>query len=528
MTEWINAGGRVALMGAREPRWAEAEVLVAEALQALESGAVKRAASTVSRALGIDPRNAVALHLAGTIARRMGRLDTALAALQHARDLAPDDHRVANDLGLVHQDLGRPGSALTAFEASLALAPDALAPAINHAASLLRLRRYHAAVEALRALAERFPADGRVLTNLAVAEESAGMNRQAARSVAAALGRDPGRGLLVATAARLERRAGQQDKARLRLERWLKDAGDTDNAREPCLFELGKAADAAGDEDAAVDAFRRAGRLRARRIRALVSQESARTTLSAAIARTESWLDDDAEDGAAGGSPALVVGSPGAGVGDLARALRARAAAVVIEESSPFAALAPTWPASGPDAPTQIALRNRYLALAAEHDRPVGARHVIDAASANLLALDRALTLFPRARVLLMVRHPADLLLAARTEAWEPNALGATLARDEDALALFESIALLARRLARRLGDRLHLLRAESLHADRDAAVADALRFFRIPERDAPALSIGTRPEGLPPGRWQAYGDWLSPWRDRLTALARSQGYTTD
>ena len=60
------------------------------------------------------------------------------------------------------------------------------------------------------------------------------------------------------------------------------------------------------------------------------------------------------------------------------------------------------------DAAARETLRTHYLTLANQQYRVRGARHIIDVSAANVLRIDRILALYPTARIVLVVRHPAD------------------------------------------------------------------------------------------------------------------------
>jgi tetratricopeptide (TPR) repeat protein len=525
MSTWINSSGRVALLPASATPWREADVLFAQAVALSESGRHMRCAELLIKALSVDADHTSALHLAGITARRLGKAAMALQLLTTAHQLAPRDPRIANDLGLVLSDHGRLVDALDTFDATLAVAPQSTAVLVNRAAVLARMHRYSESVSAYQKLEKQGTPNVAVLANLAAVLEADAQFDAAARAVAKGLKLSDNTVELSLAAARLERRAGQNTKAVKRIRRCLGEDLQTPIATA-LQMELGRNLDLVEDHKGALVAFRRGQRLNARHVREKIANDVADTHFVNAVARIEPVLQSEqAVTPERKAAPAIITGCPGAGVVDLAALLRQRAKAVVMDELSPMAHLDGAWPPSRPDNIVLEALRAKYLKLSAQHVRMKGARHIVDCSPAHLLRLDRILHLFPRARFVVVVRHPADLLIANYIQAHAPSVISARLTRASAVVQTIEALDRLGHALVKRMGSRLYRVRYEDLVREPEITVDAVLEFLRVPSSDARHPLKTDWREGLPPGRWVNYWSWLAPRKTAIERLASASGY---
>ena len=68
-----------------------------------ETGRLREAAGAYSRAVAIDPDYAEARHDLGVVLAMAGRYEEAMRELEAARNLRPDDARIAENLNRVRQ-----------------------------------------------------------------------------------------------------------------------------------------------------------------------------------------------------------------------------------------------------------------------------------------------------------------------------------------------------------------------------------------------------------------------------------------
>ncbi|GMU42903.1 MAG: hypothetical protein AMXMBFR25_08890 [Lysobacterales bacterium] len=186
-------------------------------------------------------------------------------------------------------------------------------------------------------------------------------------------------------------------------------------------------------------------------------------------------------------------------------------------------------------------LRRHYHADLARVLPTLGARRAVDKNPLNLVRLPLVATLFPRAQVLLALRHPCDVVLSCYMQNFRSPAFSIS----------FETLASTARMYARvfahyhqwsqRLPLPLHIVRYEDLVADvagtgrtlfafLGLAWSADLAAFTERARHKGAISTPSYAQVVRPvdpravGRWRRYRDWfegapmdaLRPWIERL------------
>ncbi|NKC15746.1 MAG: tetratricopeptide repeat protein [Gammaproteobacteria bacterium] len=526
MGYWVTSAGRVSVMPAGAARWTASDVAVVAGLRAKKTGRLSDAEEALRKALQIDTLNIQAMHSLGVVLRARGKLDEAASVLYAAAALEPDSWAIWNDLGLTREQQGRLYQARHIYRRAAEIPGAGPGPAINHANILIRLNRTQEAITAYRAVMERAPERAEAAINLATVLEKSGQLRPATAVVREGLIRDRRNPALNLTAARLERRAKRHPGAIMRLRKIL------DEERPPAIeaaiqAELGLCHDALGEMAEAMIAFTRANRLMRREARALIHD---RAQIFETLKQCSTALERRTQTSCPVRTPLFVVGIPGAGCSDLAAQLLARTGATILEDPGPMATIHAAWPKeeTSPEVPPPDQhvqqLRRLYFDLAAEQS---GRRDgpIIDISTANLLRMDIILTVFPSAQTALMVRHPADLALACLARVFQPSAISAHFHTLTDILKFLEHAEPLTHRLAKQLGENLHLIRYETLAEEPDRSILELLAFAGI-EAAAPATQCSLQlEEGFTPGRWNKYWPWLEEHAERLRSLCKTSGY---
>jgi tetratricopeptide (TPR) repeat protein len=137
------------------------------------------------------PENARAHYNLGTVLRRSGRLEEAIAAYRRSLELAPEQPKAHYNLGNALSARGEADAAVEHYRRALALAPD---HGLAHMNLGNRLQEQGHTDEAiahyLRAL-ELLPRDARVFYNFGLALEKAGRREEAIARYRSALALDP-------------------------------------------------------------------------------------------------------------------------------------------------------------------------------------------------------------------------------------------------------------------------------------------------------------------------------------------------
>lgn len=352
--------------------------------------------------------------------------------------------------------------------------------------------------------------------------------------------------------AQLATRRGDHALARQQLQALLERPQPDAMMRGDLMLKLGRCCDALGDVDAAMRAFANG---HAERHAQVTSTHAALPHADGLLAVLDAPLPvlPTARPVARPGDPAdplFLVGFPRSGTTLLEQLLDAHPALASFDEQPFLQRLVarinehePGYPAALPglDEDARRRLRQDYFADVARVLPGIGSRRAVDKNPLNLVRLPLVATLFPRAQVLLALRHPCDVVLSCYMQNFRSPAFAIT----------FETLASTARMYARvmahfhgysdRLGLPLHVVRYEDLVADVTGAGKALFAFLGLPWSDdlaafterarrKGAISTPSYAQVIQPvnqravGRWQRYRQWfdgepmdaLAPWIERL------------
>ncbi len=144
-----------------------------------DQGRHDEALAALDRAIELEPDNEVTLHNRGVALNELGRYDEALAALDRALELRPDDPVTLNNRGWALDGLDRYDEALAALDRALELAPDDPVMLSNRGRALDGLGRYDEALAALDRALELRPDNPVTLSNRGLALNGLGRHDEA-------------------------------------------------------------------------------------------------------------------------------------------------------------------------------------------------------------------------------------------------------------------------------------------------------------------------------------------------------------
>ena len=169
--------------------------LVAEAVQRASAlagqGRIDEAERVLADALAAEPDSLALLKLSGLLAYRAQRFETARQRYGHAREVAPGDPAIANNLGLALKALGQAPEAVAAFEQAIAIKPDHAKAHQNMALALIDMGQNDRAETALHKAIAIDPAYSRASCHLARLLRARLRHSEAAKVLQAALRADP-------------------------------------------------------------------------------------------------------------------------------------------------------------------------------------------------------------------------------------------------------------------------------------------------------------------------------------------------
>ena len=419
-------------------------------------------------------------------------------------------------------------------------------------AALERLRRTGEAVSAYEKALEIAPDDLEARANLADLHERTNNLEHAQALIDRVLQQAPDHPFANRVAATLARRRGEAEAAIARLERFA-DAYATPGIRQGIRFELGRLHDRGGDPATAFAHFHEANRIQAesaaaarfdpadyrRNIRTL------RETLSADWCA--GWTPLPVADGDA---PVFLVGFPRSGTTLLDQMLDSHPGVQVAEEKPMMEELKRLadersgYPGglAGMSATDQSGLRRAYWDRAGDYiDRKDGAVFV-DKLPLNLEKAVLIHRVFPDARFILALRHPADCVLSCFMQAFRPNIAMNNFHTVEDAARLYDLVFGVWEQARALLPLQVHQVRYEDVVADMRAEVEGLLTFLDLPWDDAvldytenaqrrgqintPSYNQVTEPiYTRARGRWTRYRDQMSGALETLEPWIERYGY---
>ena len=184
------------------------------------------------------------------------------------------------------------------------------------------------------------------------------------------------------------------------------------------------------------------------------------------------------------------------------------------------------------DEPSIDRARNAYFRVLDDHISPDFRGLVIDVLPFNSILLGLLYRLFPEARVVHTVRHPADVVLSNFMHPYESNDVTIHFDSIESTAHLYADVMGLTQHFQAILPMQFLELRYENLVYDFESERRRLLRYAGLmnpsglPEASAYAAEAEKVTATASVGRWQHYADVLEPIWDHLTPYVRAYGYT--
>lgn len=494
--------------------------------------AEKRLAAAVERL----PRRVEGWLGLGNARRMQGDPDGAAEAYREALALQPDNAAAWNNLGIVRADTRRDHDAIACFERALELAPEYDEAARGRAEALARVARFEAAQAAYEDLLRRHPDDGELALARAELLERANRGDEALEGLPPAdTLKQPG--LLArreALRARLLMRDGDLDGA---LEVVRAARRRTREEGLGCLE--GMLLDRLGQPEAAMKAF---GRGNAARMRLPACRRLQRQRLPEYLDhKIAQGVEPCSEDAAATSerTPVFIVGLPRSGTTLLDRMLDSHPDIQVLEEPESLRMAEAVIAAGGSVAEA----RERYWHYL---DDTIGldpARVIVDKNPLHVLHLDQVPALFPRATVVLSLRHPYDAALSCYMQDFALNPATVHFLELESTAGLCARLLRMMEGFERACPERVHRIRYEDLvtgeyraplegllnaiglswHDDVDGFTERASQSGIIKSASYEQVTRGLYTSAVE--RWRRYEEWIEPFRRELGPMLEYWGY---
>lgn len=576
------------------------------ALSALRLGKAEHAVSHLQRQLALTPGDAAArfnlvsalttlgrhaealanvsnyddhprlARIAGYLHQEAGQTGEAVHAYEAALAKVPDDWETWNNLGNCRLASGMTEAAITAFEKAINHSPGNSKPEIflNLAQALgaveNRDKRLHAAEEAHR----RFPDNAKVQLELGLAQAAAGLTEAAEatlkRTADAETSFGEARlelGLLYETTNRLEdldahivecEKLGSCAELKF-LQAWSMRRRDRYEEAQVLAAQIpdtinpirtaqlrAEIADRLGNHD---EAFFQYSLMNEAAVAAHPHPPgpSYRETI---VAQTETMGPPlkkcrPALLSLASADPVFIVGSPRSGTTLLDTLLGALPELQVFEEMPMLAEVENEFPdlANQTDVGTLDAARQRYFGLAARMGGDADGRRIVDKMPLHLTHMPIINRLFPNAAIILVERHPCDVVLSCYMSNFTLNRAMRSYTGLEEAARTYDAIFENWHKARKLLAVNVHHVRYERMVADLEGEMRPLIAFLGLPWRDevldnqanaarrglvrtASYSQIGQPLYTRSSGRWERYRHHLEPVIPILKPWVDKMGYS--
>ena len=452
------------------PAYPEAHNNLGNALQ--ELARFEEAVSSYNMAVHFSPKYAEAHCNCGRALQMVGERQQAAAAFRLALDLKPDYVKAIRNLGDVLWELEELEEAQASFERAIELDPEG--------------------EDNYVALAVFFERSSKLEDGLAMAEQ--------------ALRIKPGVLEAQVVAAKCERRLGREQEALSRLEVLNPERYDVVGG-EAALYELAALCDRTGNFQRAYHVYTTANELAAENPlwKRVDKNRYPQHIIELKTAFTTEWMESWTPPVPYWGvQPIFLIGFPRSGTTLLDQILDAHPSLHTIEEKPAVDVIKQRvreMPGGYPDALASMTaedvarLREAYFAEVASYMNGVPDGILVDKHPLNIMDAGLVYRLFPRAKLLLALRHPCDVVLSGFMQYFEPNLAMVQFGTLQDAAEFYRGVMGLWQQYAAVLPLSVHASRYEDLVAEFEPQTRRILDFLELPWDDS-ILEYAERAKG--------------------------------
>lgn len=548
------------------PRQADALHLLG--LVMLAKGKAQEAERLMAKALKLSGNHPVLLVNLGNAARAQGNTTKALKYYERAQTLYPLHDDIYLERGILLTDSRRFKDAFDEFKMLLELKPDSLEgySGAAHAASMLG--QFRLAIEYCeQALTHFIEPPIELLAMIAMSLERLSELPEAIVAAERVLAIKPDHGSVLRVWAKAQRRLAKRDLARLATLRTQLEAIDVEampfeDARV-IYSELAQICEESGDEDAAFEYFKKQND---KTFKIAVDLELDRTTYLNEInglvevyqpvlldrIRATSERAGKPSGREADRVPVFLVGFPRSGTTLLDQILDAHPDVQVIEEQPMVRKLYDGVAALSGGYPKALAslrddqrnkLRDLYWASVEEHGGDFSKRVIVDKMPLSIVHVPAISAVFPNARIILALRHPADCSLSCFMQDFEMNGAMLNFTSLEGVVHIYNQVMTLWQRYEAHLSLNVQRVHYERLVADLRGEVEPALNFLGLEWDEAmgdpaahakargtirtPSYAQVTQPiYGSAADRWRRYEKFMKPVLPKLEKHIQYFGYS--
>lgn len=529
---------------------------------------------------------AEAWHNLGHGQRALGKMDEAINSFEKAVKLAPGYRQARLNLGITLFNADSPVEALECFKALLARDENDPEALVNAGLCMQAIGRFDEARDHFRSAIERDPqrADAYFYLGILLGERGEAVGALEALNEAARLDPqnidtwietaavheqsneidatesalkkaeaiDPNYPALQMELAKLDRRRKQPEAAAKRLQA-IDPRSLQPRVAQRYFYELGFALDRIDESDAAFEAFTEANHIASFSARRQLIDETAFPRQCEALQR---WYESGAlgartlpeeEQGDLGEDLCFLIGFPRSGTTLLDITLNAHPDVSSIEEKPTLEPLITSLEAYPSDlamlrAPEINRLREQYREIIGNYLPENRGRLVLDKLPLRGIHVGFIKRLFPKAKLLFSLRHPADVVLSNFMQDYEPNDAFIHFDTIADSAATYDQVMRCWEAAEAALEPEVFYLHYEDLVSKPEETLQKVCDFMGIPWQES-MLDVETRMKERQQvrtnsyqqvaeamytrasGRWLKYRHHLEPHLDRLRPHAEKFGY---
>ncbi len=526
-------------------------------LIAINQGKNARAVQLLQKAIAAKPDFADAHNHLGVAQRKLSQHERAIKSFSRAVALDPALTEAHNNLGNVHKDLSAFEKAAQSYQSAIALDGRNFEPHYNLGNVLRELERFEPARQSYRNALALNPNHIEARFNLAALLERSHDLQGAMEAVDEVLSKAPGMAGALVLKAKILRRGQQETEAAAVLEGVDAASLAPEDGISVC-FEMGRIYDALSRPEQAFAHFARGNRMQKSSASKEVMREAKRFRqgIEATLEQLLPGVADNWQNIGASGrqDPVFLVGFPRSGTTLLDQVLDAHPHIQVMEERPVISKLVKELKSSGTSLPNDYEhmtgeeaelLRAQYFEQVSHHLELKEGSLLVDKMPLNILYVPLIVRLFPDARYIFALRHPADVVLSNFMQLFRLNGAMANFLDLDSAADTYDAVMQLWQKSKTVLPIAVHTVRYEGLVTDLEKEVRPLLKFLGVDWSDAvldPAGHARARKTINTPSyeqvaqpvyqksryRWRQYRNELQPVMDRLKPWVERLGYSMD
>lgn len=472
------------------PRFAYGHHMLGSTLQC--QGRLEEAMLCYRKAIGLQPGLAETHYFLGNALRETGDLSEAVNCYRQAIKLEPDFVEALSNLGAALTTLGDTQAATHVLNQAIALRPNASQILCNLGHILQRDGRLEEALEKYQRAMQLNPEFLDAISNVAGLLEKTNRHEEAQALVEQQLPRAPDNPALLMVAAKLARHAKKFDEAILWLERALKQNLALEEASAIHLL-LGQLYDRQGESDLAYAHLAKGNYLMAR-VTEKVSKEQ--SPYLNRIKRLRAYLTEDLASQAGTlhdvddvPNPVFLLGFPRSGTTLLEQILDSHPALQTLEEKGTVAAMVHAFEDIAQGRANALAelsneqvahLRTIYFQEVARHLQVQPGNLLVDKMPLNTVIVHLIWRVFPRAKIILAVRHPCDVCFSCFMQNFFINEAMASFFSLESTAQVYVGVMQVWQEAVAKLPIDYHQIRYEDLVANFEPETRALLNFLGV------------------------------------------------